>query len=72
MSGDPVCAALAAAKEKKGWSYKEIADKLGEPESRVTDVFTGKTKATHEEFEKIAKVLDIKSEPPHDSAHTTK
>ncbi|KAG8764914.1 hypothetical protein FRC12_007808 [Ceratobasidium sp. 428] len=72
MSDDPVCKALAAAKEKKGWDYKTIAEKLGEPEDRVTKVFTGETKATTEEFDKIAKVLDIKAEPPHDSAHTTK
>ncbi|KAG9106288.1 hypothetical protein FRC07_008883 [Ceratobasidium sp. 392] len=71
MSDDPICQALAAAKEKKGWDYKTIADKLNEPEQRVHDVFTGKAKATTEEFNRIAKVLDIQEQPPHDSAHTT-
>ncbi|KAG9073640.1 hypothetical protein FRC06_011274 [Ceratobasidium sp. 370] len=55
-----------------GWSYAKIAEELGEPEDRVVKVFTGETKATKEEFERIAKVLDIKAEAPHDSAHTTK
>ncbi|KAG9105224.1 hypothetical protein FRC07_009482 [Ceratobasidium sp. 392] len=71
MSDDPVCKALAAAKEKKGWDYKTIAEKLEEPEERVISVFTGERKATTEEFNRIAKVLDIHDQPPHDSAHTT-
>jgi len=71
-SDDPICKALAAAKEKKGWDYKTIAEKLGEPEDRVTKVFTGERKATPAEFDAIAKVLDIKPEAaPHDRAHTT-
>ncbi|KAG8740005.1 hypothetical protein FRC10_004845 [Ceratobasidium sp. 414] len=72
MSENPVCKALAAAKDKKGWDYKTIAEKLGEPENRVIDIFTGKAKASEKEFDEIAKVLDIKEKLPHDSAHTTK
>ncbi|KAB5592041.1 hypothetical protein CTheo_4493 [Ceratobasidium theobromae] len=71
MTDDPVCKALAEAKAKKGWDYKTIASKLGEPEQHVIDVFTGHHKATKEEFDNIARVLDIHEQAPHNPQHST-
>ncbi|RDX54485.1 hypothetical protein K466DRAFT_646226 [Polyporus arcularius HHB13444] len=72
MAPNPQCAALAAAKEKKGLSYSQIAEKIGKPESHVVDICTGKSTPTTEEFNALARVLDITSPPPHDAAHVTK
>ncbi|THH31655.1 hypothetical protein EUX98_g2541 [Antrodiella citrinella] len=72
MAPNPQCAALAAAKEKKGWSYAQIATAIGKSEQHVIDICTGKVTPTAAEFDAIAKVLDITGPPPNDSAHATK
>ncbi|EKM53228.1 uncharacterized protein PHACADRAFT_259437 [Phanerochaete carnosa HHB-10118-sp] len=71
MAPNPQCAALAAAKEKQGLSYADIAAKIGKPEQHVIDVCTGKVTPTSEEFNSLATALDIKERPPHDAAHAT-
>ncbi|OJT07081.1 hypothetical protein TRAPUB_2113 [Trametes pubescens] len=72
MAPNPQCAALAAAKEKKGLSYAQIAQKIGQPEQHVIDVCTGAATPTTAEFNALASALGITSAPPHDAAHTTK
>ncbi|KZS89153.1 hypothetical protein SISNIDRAFT_459151 [Sistotremastrum niveocremeum HHB9708] len=72
MPPNPQCVALAAAKERSGLSYAQIAAKIGQPEQHVIDVCTGKVTPTKQEFDALAKALDIKDAPPHDSAHKTK
>jgi len=71
MAPNPQCAALAAAKDKKGLSYAEIAGKLGISEQRVVDICTGAAVPTTGEFNSLANVLDITSPAPRDSAHVT-
>ncbi|EIM83730.1 uncharacterized protein STEHIDRAFT_132886 [Stereum hirsutum FP-91666 SS1] len=72
MAPSPQCSALAAAKERKGLSYGQIASQLGTSEQHVVDICTGSKAATSDEFNALAQVLDIKAAPPHDSAHVTK
>jgi len=72
MAPNPQCVALANAKEKKGWSYAQIAKQIGKSEQHVIDVCTGKATPTKQEFDDLAAVLDIKDVAPHDSAHATK
>ncbi|KAH8103363.1 hypothetical protein BXZ70DRAFT_1005788 [Cristinia sonorae] len=72
MAPNPQCAALAAAKDKKGLSYGQIASALGKSEEHVVSICTGKVTPTADEFNALASVLDIKQAPPHDSAHATK
>ncbi|KZT02941.1 uncharacterized protein LAESUDRAFT_660808 [Laetiporus sulphureus 93-53] len=70
MAPNPQCTALAAAKDKKGaFSYSEIASKLYLSEQRIIDICTGAAVPTTGEFDSLAQILDIKSPPPHDSAH---
>ncbi|KAL5505084.1 hypothetical protein ACEPAF_6030 [Sanghuangporus sanghuang] len=71
MAPNPTCSALAAAKDKKGLSYAQIASALGEPEQHVIDVCTGKKRPTDAEFDALALVLDIKERPPHEGVHST-
>ncbi|KIY72286.1 hypothetical protein CYLTODRAFT_55878 [Cylindrobasidium torrendii FP15055 ss-10] len=71
MAPNPQCAALAAAKEKSGLSYAQIATKIGDTEDRVIAICTGSQKPTSSEFNNLAKALGITSEAPHDSAHAT-
>ncbi|KAJ7581588.1 hypothetical protein C8J56DRAFT_957781 [Mycena floridula] len=71
MAPDPQCAALAAAKDKKGLSYAQIASQTGETEQKVIDICTGKTTPTKAQFDALAKVLGITSAPPKDSSHAT-
>ncbi|KAK7049859.1 Nuclear pore complex nucleoporin component [Paramarasmius palmivorus] len=71
MAPDPQCAALNAAKTKKGWSYAQIADKIGQTEKHVEDVCTGKVKPTQAEFNALAQTLGITDTPPKDNAHAT-
>ncbi|KAK0475827.1 hypothetical protein IW261DRAFT_1567615 [Armillaria novae-zelandiae] len=72
MAPNPQCAALAAAKEKKGVSYATIASQIGDSEQRVIDICTGKVKPTSTEFNAIAQVLGISStSAPHDGVHAT-
>ncbi|KAI9063661.1 hypothetical protein FKP32DRAFT_1676350 [Trametes sanguinea] len=72
MAPNPQCAALAAAKEKKGMSYAQIAQQIGKPEQHVIDICTGAATPTTDEFNALARVLGITSAPPHDAAHVTK
>ncbi|KAK7692005.1 hypothetical protein QCA50_005410 [Cerrena zonata] len=72
MAPNPQCAALAAAKDRKGLSYTQIAQQLGSTEQHVVDICTGATIPTTAEFNSLAKVLDITSSAPHDNAHKTK
>ncbi|PIL27492.1 transcription factor [Ganoderma sinense ZZ0214-1] len=72
MAPNPQCAALAAAKDKKGLSYAQIAEKIGQSEAHVVDVCTGKIQPTQDEFNALARALDITQSPPSDSAHKTK
>lgn len=37
MAPDPTCSALAAAKDRKGWSYAQIASAIGRDEQHVID-----------------------------------
>ncbi|KAF8960724.1 hypothetical protein BDZ97DRAFT_1832556 [Flammula alnicola] len=61
MAPNAQCAALAAAKEKKGLSWGQIAGALGQSEQHVIDIVTGQSKPTEAEFNAIAKVLGITS-----------
>ncbi|EPT04830.1 hypothetical protein FOMPIDRAFT_1027575 [Fomitopsis schrenkii] len=70
MAPNPQCSALAAAKDKKGLSYTQIAQQIGISEQRVVDICTGAAVPTTGEFNSLASALDIKSPPPADSAHT--
>ncbi|KIM43754.1 hypothetical protein M413DRAFT_443662 [Hebeloma cylindrosporum] len=70
MAPDPKCAALAAAKAKKGLSYAQIASGIGSTEQRVIDVVTGQSKATDAEFNALAQVLGI-TNVPHTGVHST-
>ncbi|KZT70637.1 hypothetical protein DAEQUDRAFT_667449 [Daedalea quercina L-15889] len=70
MAPNPQCSALAAAKDKKGLSYSQIAQQIGISEQRVIDICTGAVVPTTGEFNSLASALDIKSAPPSDSAHT--
>jgi len=72
MAPNPQCVALANAKDKKGLTYAQIAQLVGQSEQHVIDVCTGKVTPTKSEFDALAKALDIKDTPPHDSAHVTK
>ncbi|GJE92422.1 hypothetical protein PsYK624_085760 [Phanerochaete sordida] len=72
MAPNPQCAAVAAAKEKSGLSYADIAGKIGQSEQHVIDVCTGKTTPTKDEFDALARALNITAPPPHDAAHATK
>ncbi|KAF5374166.1 hypothetical protein D9615_008903 [Tricholomella constricta] len=69
MAPDPQCTALAAAKEKSGLSYADIASKIGQSEQHVIDICTGKVKPTAAEFDALAKALNISGGVPKDSAH---
>ncbi|KAF8962144.1 hypothetical protein BDZ97DRAFT_1826567 [Flammula alnicola] len=55
MAPNAQCAALAAAKEKKGLSWGQIASALGQSEQHVIDIVTGQSKPTEAEFNAIAK-----------------
>ncbi|KIP09348.1 hypothetical protein PHLGIDRAFT_126367 [Phlebiopsis gigantea 11061_1 CR5-6] len=72
MAPNPQCAALAAAKERKGLSYAAIAEKIGQSEERVVQICTGADHPTPAEFNALASALDIKQSAPHDAAHATK
>ncbi|KAI0916258.1 hypothetical protein AcW1_009916 [Taiwanofungus camphoratus] len=69
MAPSPQCSALAAAKDKKGLSYGQIATQLNVSEQRVIDICTGAAVPTTSEFNSLASVLGIKAPVPQDSAH---
>ncbi|KAF9456310.1 hypothetical protein BDZ94DRAFT_1315270 [Collybia nuda] len=68
---DPLCSAVASAKEKSGLSYAQIAQRIGNSEQHVIDVCTGKTRPTTAEFDALAKALGITSGVPATTAHAT-
>ncbi|KAJ6500697.1 hypothetical protein C8R45DRAFT_978663 [Mycena sanguinolenta] len=73
MAPNPQCAALAAAKQKKGLSYAEIATEIGASEQHVINICTGAQTPTTTEFNALAKTLGVStSSAPHDAAHSTK
>ncbi|KAJ7118901.1 hypothetical protein C8R44DRAFT_624990 [Mycena epipterygia] len=72
MAPNPQCTALAAAKDRSGLSYGDIAGKIGKTEQHVIDICTGAQKPTTDEFNALARALGIQSAPPADSAHATK
>jgi len=72
MAPDPRCAALAAAKLKKGLSYAQIASAVGATEDRVVAICTGSDKATEEEFKSLAQILGITDNVSHTGVHSTK
>ncbi|KJA21830.1 hypothetical protein HYPSUDRAFT_41709 [Hypholoma sublateritium FD-334 SS-4] len=71
MSAHPQCAALIAAKEKKGLSWAQVASALGQSEAHVLAVVNGTSRPTEAEFNAIAKVLGITSSVPHTGVHAT-
>ncbi|KAJ7460863.1 hypothetical protein B0H11DRAFT_2227892 [Mycena galericulata] len=72
MAPNPQCSALAAAKDRSGLSYGDIAAKIGKSEQHVVDICTGAQKPTTEEFNALARALGIQSSAPAISAHATK
>ncbi|KAJ7221559.1 hypothetical protein GGX14DRAFT_337423, partial [Mycena pura] len=55
----PQCKALAAAKNKSGLSYGQIAQRIGSTEQRVIDICTGVESPTTAEFNALAQALGI-------------
>ncbi|KAJ7651868.1 hypothetical protein B0H17DRAFT_1215124 [Mycena rosella] len=73
MAPDPQCTALAAAKNKSGMSYGDIASRIGKSEQEVINICTGAQKPTTDEFNALAKALNIQNAAPAAMAtHTTK
>ncbi|KAH6909894.1 hypothetical protein BKA70DRAFT_1561531 [Coprinopsis sp. MPI-PUGE-AT-0042] len=70
MAPDPQCSALAAAKNKSGLSYADIASKIGSTEARVTEICTSSQKPSTEEFEALARALNLTIPPAHEAAVT--
>ncbi|KAF9793287.1 hypothetical protein BJ322DRAFT_1103699 [Thelephora terrestris] len=71
MPPNPQCAALAAAKNKSGLSYTQIAQKVGCPEQRIIDICAGNVVATQAEFQAITVALGIQDRAPNVDAHKT-
>jgi len=71
MAPNPQCAALAAAKERTGLSYSQIAGKIQSTEQRIIDICTGTVVPTQAEFQAITEVLGIQDAAPNDGAHKT-
>jgi len=72
MAPNPQCTALAAAKDRSGLSYGDIAAKINKSEQHVIDICTGTQRPTTEEFDALAKALGIHSAVPANSAHAAK
>ncbi|KAF8628302.1 hypothetical protein AX17_006005 [Amanita inopinata Kibby_2008] len=70
MAPDPQCAAVAAAKDRSGLSYSQIASKIGSTEQHVIDICTGTQRPSAAEFQALAVALGITTPLPHNSAHT--
>ncbi|KLO07562.1 hypothetical protein SCHPADRAFT_909362 [Schizopora paradoxa] len=68
---DPRCSALANAMKNKGMSYGQLATKLGTTEQHVSDICTGSTRPTDDEFNQLSGALGI-SNVPHTGVHSTK
>jgi len=68
MAPNPQCAALAAAKDKAGLSYAQIAQRVGSTEQRIISICTGAAVPTETEFNAITQALGIKDKAPK---HTT-
>lgn len=72
MPPNPQCAALAAAKDRSGLSYLQIAQRTGTTEQRIIDICTGATVPTQAEFQGITVALGIQHQAPNVAAHKTK
>jgi len=71
MASNPQCAALAAAKDRTGKSYDQIAQEVKTSKQRIIDICTGAAVPTEAEFRAITVALGIQDKAPHDKAHTT-
>jgi len=71
MAPNPQCAALAAAKERTGLSYSQIAQRVGSSEQRIIDICTGVAAPTEAEFQAITVALGIQDKAPNNKAHKT-
>jgi len=69
MAPSPQCAALAAAIQRKGVTYGQIASQIGSSEQRVIAVVTGTAQPTRTEFDSLARVLGITDQVPMSPAH---
>jgi len=65
------CAALAAAKQRTGLSYGQIAERVNSTEQRIIDICTGTSVPTQAEFQAITRTLGIQDKAPSDAAHKT-
>ncbi|KAI0794989.1 hypothetical protein C8Q75DRAFT_803828 [Abortiporus biennis] len=72
MAPSPQCAALAAAMQKKGYSYSDVAQKLGTSTQHVESICTGASHPSQQEFKALADALGITTPLPHDGAHQAK
>ncbi|KAH8110199.1 hypothetical protein DFH11DRAFT_1514709 [Phellopilus nigrolimitatus] len=72
MAPNPTCSALAAAKDRKGLSYAQIATAVGTDEQTVINACTGQVHPIDAKlFDALARVLDIKAQPAHTGVHAT-
>jgi len=71
MASNHECAALAAAKQRTGLSYGQIAERVNSTEQRITGICTGKIVPTQVEFDAITVALGIQDKAPRDAAHKT-
>ncbi|KAH8826372.1 hypothetical protein DL96DRAFT_1607806 [Flagelloscypha sp. PMI_526] len=69
MAPNPLCVAVANAKDKSGLSYADIATKIGTNEQHVIDICTATKSPTKAEFDALATTLGITDAPPKDDAH---
>jgi len=61
---NPQCASLAAAKERAGLSYSQIAERVKTSEQRIIDICTGAAVPTNAEFQAITVVLGVQDQAP--------
>ncbi|KAI0300529.1 hypothetical protein B0F90DRAFT_1817583 [Multifurca ochricompacta] len=70
MASEVQCKALNKAINDNGYSYAQIAAKVGSSEQRVSDICSGRVRPTTQEFNNLATTLRI-TNPPRDAAHAT-
>ncbi|KAH8695413.1 hypothetical protein BGW36DRAFT_382653 [Talaromyces proteolyticus] len=59
MSSQPQCPAVKAAMDRSGYSFGNIAEKMGTSENHIKKICTGTEDPTAAEFSLLAGVLDI-------------
>jgi len=64
MAPDPKCSAVAAALQSKGYTYAQVASKIGVSEQRVIDICTGASTPSADEFKALSGALGISDPPP--------